>query len=75
MPEITETLLTLNENPSLFSLDSAEMKNLERFFVIMYKKSYSASTINEARHQLFTSGSRNLEALPPTQAALFEHIK
>ena len=42
----------------------------------MYKKTCSASTINEARHQLFTSGSRNLEArLPPTQAALFEHIK
>ena len=39
MPEITETLLRLNENLSLFSLDSAEMKNLKSFFVIMHKKS------------------------------------
>ena len=51
------------------------MKTIERFFVGIYKKSCSASAINEARHQLFTSGSRNLEALPTTQAALFEHIK
>ena len=29
MPEITETLLKLNENPNLFSQDSAEMKNLD----------------------------------------------
>ena len=30
---------------------------------------------NEARHCLFTTGSRSLENLPPTQAALFQHVK
>ena len=43
--------------------------------MLMYNKSCSASTVNEARQQLFSHGSRTLEALPPTKAALFEHMK
>ena len=28
-----------------------------------------------ARHRLFTTGSRSLEQMPPTRAALFQHVK
>ncbi len=75
MPEITETLLALMEDPNSFVLDSIHMQRFERFHVIMYSKSCSAATVNQARQKLFSHGLRSLEAIPPTQAALFEHLK
>ena len=51
------------------------MQRLERFHVIMYSKSCSAATVNQARQQLFSHGLRSLEAIPPSQAALFEHLR
>ena len=41
----------------------------------MYSKGCGAGRGNEARHRLFTTGSRSLENIPPTQAALFQHVK
>ena len=51
------------------------MQKLERFVVIMYSKGCGLAKVNEARHRLFTSGKETLENIPPSQAALFEHIK
>ena len=74
MPEVTETLLALSDDPNSFTLDSVHMQLLERFFVIMYRKSCSVATVNQARQMLFSHftlpGSNT-----PTQAALFEHVK
>lgn len=75
MPEMTDVLNTIMESPETFAIDSAHMKKLERFHVLMYSKTCSAATVNEARKDLFSHGARSLEAIPPTQAALFEHIK
>lgn len=74
-PGLTETLMALTNNPNLLSLDSLHMQNLERFVVIMYSKGCGLTRVNEARHRLFTSGRKTLENIPPTQAALFEHLK
>ena len=74
-PGLTETLITLIGDPELLTLDSVHMQRIERFVVLMYNKGCSAAGVNEARHRLFTSGSRSLENIPPTQAALFQHIK
>ena len=41
----------------------------------MYSKGCGSAKVNEARHHLFTSGTKTLKSIPPTQAALFEHIK
>ena len=41
----------------------------------MYSKSCSAASVNEARQLRFTQGSRSLENIPPTQAAVFEQAK
>ena len=41
----------------------------------MYRKGCGAASVNEARYRLFTTGSRSLEDIPPTQAALFQHVK
>ena len=41
----------------------------------MYSKGCGLDRVNEARLRLFTSGKKKLEALPPTQAALCQHIR
>ena len=74
-PGLTETLVALTNEPNHFSLESLHMQKLERFVVIMYSKGCGLAKVNEARHRLFTSGKKSLENIPPTQAALFEHIK
>ncbi|CAM4708789.1 unnamed protein product [Leuciscus chuanchicus] len=43
--------------------------------LIMYSKSCGSSRVDEARHHLFSNGTKSLENLPPTQAALIQHIK
>ena len=63
------------ENPETFTQDSVHMQQIERFVILMYSKACGAASVNEARQRLFTSGSRSLENIPPTQAALFQHVK
>jgi len=51
------------------------MQTLERFVVVMNSKGCGLSRVNETRLRLFTSGKKSLKALPPTQAALYQHIR
>ena len=48
---------------------------LERFVVLMYDRTSKCLEVNEARKQLFMQKSRTLETIPPTKAALEQHIK
>ena len=75
MPDLTDTFLALISDPDSLTLDSEHMKRIERFTVLMYSKSCSAANVNEARLRLFSHGLRGLDAIPPTQAALFEHLR
>ena len=50
------------------------MSMLEIFVVLMYDKTSDQVSVN-ARKLLFTQKSHSLENLPPTQAALVQHIK
>ena len=43
--------------------------------VLMYDRTSEATEVNDARRQLFTQKYRTLENIPPTQAALKQHIK
>ena len=58
--------------PSETSNESMEL--LERFMALMYNRTSEATEVNDARRQLFTQKSRTLENIPPTQAALKQHI-
>ena len=48
---------------------------VERFIVLLYHRTSSLETVNEARKKPFTQKGRSIDRLPPTQAALVEHIK
>ncbi|CAB4025851.1 Hypothetical predicted protein [Paramuricea clavata] len=75
LSDLTDTLVSLTEDPTLFSIDFVHMQRIERFVVLIYSKGCGVARVNEARHRLFTNGSRSLENLQPTQAALFQHVK
>ena len=51
------------------------MELLVRFAVLMYDRTSDATEVNDVRRHLFTQKSRTLENIPPTQAALKQHIK
>ena len=48
---------------------------LERFVVLMCDRTSESVEVNDARKQLFSQKSRIQDDIPPTQAALKQHIK
>ena len=46
---------------------------LERFVVLLYDRTSNLTKVNEARQELFSKKSRDLECIPPTRAALEQH--
>ena len=73
--DLTDTLVALTNHPQELSLQSECMQTLERFVVLMYSKGCGLVKVNEARLRLFTSGKKSLDTLPPTPAALYQHIR
>ena len=68
-PDVTEAFQMMTEDVSdeMFSL-------IERFVVLMYESTSNMYKVNQARKELFTKKSRSLENIPPTQAALKQHV-
>ena len=75
MPEITQVFLSVWDNPDSFTLNSLAMSSFERLCVIMYSKSCSSQTLNDARLKLFSNGTKTVETLPPTSAAYFQQVR
>ena len=73
--DLTDTLVALTLNHNMFGTESIHMQRMERFVVLMYSKGSRAAGVSEARLRLFTFGTKSLESIPPTQAALFQHVK
>ena len=48
---------------------------IEAFVVIMYDRSSSTNDVNEARLDLFARKQKPYNAIPPSKAALTEHVK
>jgi len=71
--EVTEAFEEMEHMADPISDESMEM--LERFVVLMYCRTSDLSRVNDARKQLFSQTSHTLENIPPTKAALEQHIK
>ena len=73
----------MNMSPSICALavcPSSEtiekwLQPLERIVVLLYDRTRCQEYVNEARKELFTQKGREIDALPPTQAALVQHTK
>ena len=57
------------------TVHSVQFELLERFTVIIYDKTSSLLSVNEARRELFCQKNRTMESIPPTQEALLQHSK
>ena len=63
----------LSQSPSQISED--DVKSLERFVVLLYKRTSTLQNVNEARKRLFAFGNRQLENIPPINSALLQHVE
>lgn len=70
-PEATQAFKNISEPCS--SVSNVTIETLERFVILLYAKDSKLCSTDELRRELFTSGGKKLEALPPTSQALQQH--
>ena len=70
---VTATLLSLSRGPA--EVTDEDIAMLERFTILLYDRTSSLENIDDARQELFTKKGWPMEAIPPTKAALEEHVK
>ena len=51
--------------------DETNLAAFEKFVVLLYDRTCSEASVDAARMFLFTRKGRQIEAIPPTRAALF----
>ena len=71
-PLVTDSFIALSRGPS--QIDAAHLTVLEQFVVLIYDKTSQLTEVNRARLNLFTKQNRQIDNIPPTQAALLQHI-
>ncbi len=67
-PQLTDTFINLSNTPTQMSSDDFDV--IQRFVVLVYSRTCEQIKVNDARKQLFSQGSRMIEHIPPTEAAL-----
>ena len=73
-PEVTGAFLYVASHPHIpITTHCEHFKLLERFCVILYDKTSSLQSVDEARKELFCQKNRTMELIPPTQNALLQH--
>lgn len=70
--ELTPVLARLSV--PLPMLDDASMAIIERFVILLYDKTSVHSLVNISRQHLFATKTQNIESIPPSQAALHQHL-
>ena len=72
LPELTHALLKLSSAPS--GIPDDVMHTIERFVILLYDRTSTCKEINKARNKVFAK-KNNVQLIPPTKAALEEHVK
>ena len=67
-----KSLPLLTENPDPFM---EHLSKIERFVRICYNRVSELHSVNAERKFLFTKKGRDISSIPPSQAALHEHVK
>ena len=71
-PKVTETFLSLISLP-IADIDQNALHDLEKFIVV-YSNQCTLNSEN-SQNRTFKKGLNTIDNIPPTQAALLEHIK
>ena len=72
--DVTPAFCALMSRPTTPAVEEW-MGPLERFVVLFYDITSCHDSVNDARKQLFTEKGRSIDSIPPTRAALIQHIK
>ena len=73
MPSITPVFERMSSSVGDISEKGTDL--LEQFVVVMYCSTFHGTKVNDARRYLFTTRGKVIENIPPTSAALKEHVK
>ena len=57
------------------AVDDDDLKTLKKFVVMMYDRSSTADGVDDARMDMYARKQIPYEAIPPTRAALLQHVK
>ena len=71
-PEASDVFARLSQYQPTVNYN--EMDILEKFVVIMYDRSSTATGVNNARLDMFARKQRPYQAIPPTRSALLQHV-
>ena len=74
-PELTTMPCHLMSSDKPETPSSPDIGVIESFVTSLYSVSCTLTAVNQARQQIFAQSSRTFEYLPPTKAALVEHVK
>ena len=74
MSGLTDVFHDLLDDPSRLTMESFEMKMIEKFVVLQYSKRCGVASVNDAGCILFTMNLKGLNAIPPIKNALFQHV-
>ena len=69
--EVTNTFIDPGNMP--LSLSDETMKHLQRFLILLYDRKSQSTQVDHSRKLLFAKG-RQIDRIPPTEAALKEHV-
>ena len=72
MPHLDQIFARLSHAPK--QILPEDLKQLERFVVLLYQRTSPLSRVNDARKQMFTQ-NRRIDNIPPTAYALEQHVK
>ena len=72
LPDLTGALLKLSCAPS--NIPEDVMCTIERCVILLYDRTNTCTDIDKARRKLFTR-KNNVQQIPPTRAALEQHVK
>ena len=72
-PEAFPVFSQLSQYP--LTVEDGDLEMLEKFGILMYDRSSTAATVDEARLDMFARKQRPYEAIPPTRAALLQHTR
>ena len=70
---VSDVFARLSQYPP--TVNDNEMDIMEKFVVIMYDMSSTATGVNNARLDMFALKQRPYQAIPPTRSALRQHVK
>ena len=71
--DVTAIFASLSKLPSLKTTKEA-MPAIERFVVGLYSKTLETNEVNNARQMLISCHNRDIDNVPPTRAALYQHL-